>query len=166
MLTAEAWRDAVAQAKTEGFTWFDVLTAHDNVGRSNEIIVTLRLINRSTGESRQIEVAVDRDAPVLDDISDLFAGAAWGQRYVHDCYGVTFSGADLRPLLIHDGNAPLRKEFILGARAVIESPASGDRRGQAAGVPDPAVWGRRDPSLPPPSAQEIIGGSGSRRRRR
>ena len=166
MLGAEAWRDAAVQAKTEGFTWFDVVTAYDNVGRSNEIIVSLRLLNRSTGESRQIEVAVDRDAPVLDDISDLFAGAAWGQRYVHDCYGVRFSGADLRPLLIHDGNAPLRKEFVLGARAVTPLPVSGDRRGQAAGVPDPAVWGQRDPGLLPPSAEDIVGGSGSRKRRR
>lgn len=166
MLGADAWRDAVAQAKADGFTWFDVLTAYDNVGRTNEIVVLLRLLNRDSGQTREIVVGVDRDRPVLDDISDLFAGAAWGQRYVHDCYGVQFPGADLRPLLIHDGTTPLRKEFVLGARAVIPSPASDERRGQAAGVPDPAVWGNRDPGLPPPTAEDIVGASGSRRRRR
>lgn len=166
MLTTEQWRPAIEQAMESGFTWYNALTAYDNAGRSSEIVVTLHLMNRTAGQRCELSTATDRDAPELPDISDLFAGAAWGQRYVHDCYRVRFLGADLRPLLIHERTAPLRKDFVLGARAVTPFPAEGDRRGQNAGVPDPSVWGDRDPNLPAPSADEIVGAARFRRRRR
>ena len=164
MVEPDGWRAAVTAAKGAGYTWFELLTAQDDLGRSNNIIVTLLLRNASQGTTT-LQVAVGRDNPELDRIDDLFAGAGWGQRYVHDFYGVRFRGADLSPLLNHDGGAPLRKDAVLGARAVTPNPSADPRRGVVAGVPDPKVWGDRDPSLPPPTAEELIAQPGRRRRR-
>lgn len=164
MVEPEGWREAVAEAKASGYTWFELLTAHDDLGRSNQIIVTL-LLRDASQDQLTLDVGVDRDSPELDPIDDLFAGAAWGQRYVHDFYGVRFPGADLSPLLNHDGGAPLRKDAVLGARAVTPNPSADPRRGVVAGVPDPEVWGDRDPNLPPPRPEELISQPGRRRRR-
>lgn len=165
MLDAGQWYAAVADAKLAGFTWFELLTAYDDLGRSDQLIVVLRLRDAAGRDATELTVGLDREAAELPDISDLFGGASWGQRYVHDFYGVTFTGADLRPLLNHDGGAPLRKDVILGARAVTPFPAADQRRGTVAGVPDPAVWGDRDPALPPATPQELLAQSSRRRRR-
>lgn len=160
------WADDVASAQRDGFTYYDLLTAHDDIGRTGTIVVTLRLRNPGSGEVTTLVTAVPRDEARLPDIAALFPGAAWGQRYVHDFYGVRFDGADLRPLLNHDGGAPLRKDFVLAARAVVPYPADDDRRGQPPGVPAPEVWGDRDPTLAPATPDEIVSSATTRTRRR
>lgn len=165
MFEPEGWVKAIVDALARGFIWYDLLGAYDDLGRSDAIIVTLRLRNPTTGQVIELQVGVDRDLAELPDISDLLPGARWGQRYVHDFYGVRFIGADLRPLLNHEGGAPLRKDFVLGARVVAAPSVPDGRKGPIPGIPEPWIWGDRDPELPPPTPAEIIG-SGSRRRRR
>jgi NADH-quinone oxidoreductase subunit C len=86
---------------------------------------------------------------------------------------VQFSGhPNLVPLLLPDGfeGNPLRKEFVLAARAAktwpgAKEPGESDRDTAAAparrrmlppGVPDPQTWGPRPPAAPdsPDSASE------------
>lgn len=116
LFAPDDWLDAVTTARDDGFTWYDLLTAHDDLGRSGDIVVTLVLRDADRTQLHFI-THLTRDDAVLPDISDIFAGASWGQRYVHEFYGVRFEGADLRPLLNHAGGAPLRKDVVLPAHA-------------------------------------------------
>lgn len=96
-------------------------------------------------------------------LTRVFGGAAWHERETHEMFGIDFDGFDdgtglgLRPLLLPDGfeGTPLRKSFVLAARAVKPWPgakepgeghesarAPGRRRVQAPGVPGPE-WGPR-----------------------
>lgn len=113
---------------------------------------------------------------VLASATRLFAGAAWHERETHEMFGVDFTGFDdgtgagLRPLLLPDGfeGTPLRKSFVLAARAVKPWPGAkepGESGSGAAsparrkllppGVPD-AAWGPRDPGPRDPGPREPV----------
>jgi NADH-quinone oxidoreductase subunit C len=109
--------------------------------------------------------------PALPSLTALWPGVAWHERETHEMFGVAFLGFDdrsglgLRPLLLPDGfeGTPLRKSFVLAARAVkawpgAKEPGESDthaapsrRKTLPAGVPDPATWGPRRPSAEPPA---------------
>lgn len=174
------FHDEVAAAKAAGFTWFEWLDCVDEIGRSDEFRIVARLVNRATGESRQLETRIPRDRPQVASIADLYAGAAWAERELTDLFGVEFVGGDSRPLLIQRrfGAHPLRKDVVLGARAAVSWPGAKEpgesaaapsrRRMVPPGVPDAAVWGDRDPAAGEPDAAEVaasaIGGRVRRRR--
>jgi NADH-quinone oxidoreductase subunit C len=113
--------------------------------------------------------------PRLASATALWRGAAWHERETWEMFGVAFdafedgSGHGLRPLLLPDGfeGTPLRKSFVLAARAAKAWPGakepgeSGEGRASPSrrkllppGVPDPATWG---PHRPAPA-----GGSGDK----
>jgi NADH-quinone oxidoreductase subunit C len=185
------WASAVSGIRDEGYRWFDWLDCVDEIGRANEFRLVLQLLDRATGASRRLETRLDRDRPEVATLSELYAGAGWAEREIHDLFGVTFLGGDGTPLLLDQryGGHPLRKEEVLGARAAMSWPGAkepgesdadlgvggGARGGRAPsrrrmvppGVPDPAVWGDRDPSAPPATAEEIAASAqGGRVRRR
>src|SRR3954462_5971079 len=108
--------------------------------------------------------------PRLASLTSVWPGAAWHERETFEMFGVTFDGFDdgsghwLRPLLLPDGfeGTPLRKAFVLAARATkpwrgatgpgepAPPPAPpGRRKTLPPGVPDPAVWGPREPGVEP-----------------
>ena len=124
---------------------------------------------------------VPRENPTLDSIGDLFAGAGWHERESAELFGIEFIGGDRRRLLLGADieGAPLRKDEVLAARTVEvwpgakepgETDASPSRRRMVPpGVPDPDIWGDRDPASPEPSPAEVaesaIGGRVRRRTR-
>ena len=168
---AEDWRERAARARADGYTFLANLTAVDEVGRSDDIRVLLVLERPDDGARMTIDSLTPRGAPRLPDISDLFPGAAWLQRQVHDFFGVEFDGADLRPLIHHGGGAPLRKDVLLAARQEHVWPgalepgesdaAPGRRKLVPPGVPDPAVLA--DPDSTP--ADVALSATGARVRR-
>jgi NADH-quinone oxidoreductase subunit C len=100
----------------------------------------------------------------LDSLTTVWPGAAWHERETFEMFGVAFEGFDdgsghwLRPLLLPDGfeGTPLRKSFVLAARASKPWPgakepgesdahtaAPGRRKTLPPGVPDPGSWGPR-----------------------
>lgn len=168
---AESWRAAVEQARAQGFSFLANLTAVDEVGKGNHIRVLLQLERPSDGARTQIDALADRDDPHLADIADLYPGAAWLQRQVHDLFGVTFDGGDNRPLIHHGGGAPMRKDVLLeqrqtahwpGALEPGESDSSPSRRKIVPpGVPDPAVLA--DPGAT--AADVALSATGARVRR-
>ena len=100
---------------------------------------------------------------VLPSLTALWPGVAWHERETFEMFGLRFSGFDdgsgleLRPLLLPDGfeGTPLRKSFVLAARAAKAWPGAKDpadsggkapsrRKIQPPGVPDPS-WGPREP---------------------
>lgn len=167
----EQWRERVEAAVAEGFIFLDNLTAVDEVGVSDHIRVVLWLERPSDGERRVVDALTPRDQAQLPTIADLFPGAAWLQRQVHDFFGVEFDGADNRPLIYHGGGAPLRKDVLLAARQEQhwpgalepgESDAAPSRRKIVPpGVPDPAVLA--DPEAT--AAEIALSATGSRVRR-
>lgn len=190
-ISSDHWAAAVSAARDVGYLWFDWLDCVDEIGRADEFRLVLQLLNRSTGATRRLETRIDRDRPELATLSELYAGAAWAEREIHDLFGVTFLGGDGTPLLLERryGGHPLRKEEVLGARAAMSWPGTkepgesdadlgvggGARGGRAPsrrrmvppGVPDPAVWGDRDPAAAPVTADEIAASAqGGRVRRR
>lgn len=170
------WVDAAASVFGDASYAFDWLSACDEIGVSDELRVVVRF-DRADGSGVRIETRIPRGDARLPSLRPLIAGVTWHERETSELYGITFSGGDTRPLLIpapgqpgHPGGFPLRKDFVLGSRAVTPWPADSGgaedaRRRQAPpGVPDPAVWGSRPGDAGPPDPAEVIGGGGRRRR--
>lgn len=176
MVAPGDWLASLGAARDEGYTWFDHLGCVDEIGRTPEFRIFCSLLNWDAGPAGlRLETLVPRDEPVLASASGLFGGASWCEREAHDFFGVHFSGGDDRPILVHEvGHHPLRKDAVLGARVALPWPgaeedgaAAGRRRMAPPGVPDPAVWGARDPDAATPGAEEIAASAvGGRVRRR
>lgn len=169
---ASVWIDALTFARDElGCSFFDWLTGVDELDEGFSIVVHLW----SPAERHHVllRTRVTRDAPVLPSATAIFRGANWHERETYEMFGVQFSGhPNLVPLLLPDGfeGNPLRKEFVLAARAAktwpgAKEPGESDRDTAAAparrrmlppGVPDPQTWGPRPPAAPdsPDSASE------------
>jgi len=109
-----------------------------------------------------LRTRVPRDQARLATATGVFRGASWHERETYEMFGIAFDGhPHLVPLLLpeeFDGH-PLRKEFVLAARAAKPWPgakepgeseheaarAPGRRRTVPPGVPDPQTWGPRPP---------------------
>lgn len=176
------WVRTAESLRAEGFAYFDWLGCVDDIGQRDTFTVLLRL-ERLAPEAAVawVRTTVPRDEPVLPSLRTVFAGASWHEREAAELFGVEFSGGDPRRLLLGPEftGAPLRKDAVLAARTAVgwpgakepgESDASPSRRRMVPpGVPDPAVWGDRDPADPAAEASVVaesaVGGRVRRRRR-
>lgn len=192
-VAAAEWVDAVSAALAEGFTWFDSLHAVDEFGRPQPGVdehfrVLCRLVR--WGEEGpaclQLHTHVPRGNPALDSLGEIIPGATWHEREAHDFFGITFTGGDDRPLLLHQAEGvaeplrPLRKDAVLAARVTRPWPGARDpeadpgagraqasrRRMAPAGVPDPDLWGDRAEGDPAPADEVVQALQGGRVRRR
>jgi NADH-quinone oxidoreductase subunit C len=124
------WAEALSAARTEGFDFFDWLTAVDQTDapESPGFDLVCHLMNSSTGPGELgrvlLRTRVTTGHPAAS-ATVLWAGAAWHERETHEMFGIDFEGFDdgtglgLRPLLLPNGfeGTPLRKSFVLAARA-------------------------------------------------
>ena len=169
-LPPAVWVDALTAARDElGFTYFDWLTAVDQTDLADDpgfdVVVHLWSVERH--EHLLLRTRVPAVAPSLDTATGVFAGASWHERETHEMFGLDFAGhPNLVPLLLPDGfeGNPLRKDFVLAARAAkawpgAKEPGESDeggppsrRKTRPPGVPDPDVWGPR-PSGPTPELE-------------
>jgi NADH-quinone oxidoreductase subunit C len=122
------------------------------------------LAARRTGavEHVLVRTALDREAPAVASVAEVFAGARWHERETHEMFGIGFTDAAghalaMEPLLLADEfeGHPLRKEFVLASRVAqvwpgAKEPGESDaslrssrsrRKARPPGVPDPADWG-------------------------
>jgi NADH-quinone oxidoreductase subunit C len=165
------WHDALAWARDDlGLDFFDWLSAVDEPDADPpavDVVVhvasSVALPDRGGVPRLLLRTRVPTAALQLASVTDLWPGAAWHERETHEMFGVDFSGFEdgtglgLRPLLLPDGfvGTPLRKEFVLAARASkpwpgAKEPGESDsgtspsrRKMLPPGVPD-ATWGPRD----------------------
>jgi NADH-quinone oxidoreductase subunit C len=144
----EAWPVVVTRVRDGlGLTFFDLLTAVDELDAGFDVV--LRLWSPSRREGLLLRTRCPRDDARVPTLSALFAGAAWHERHVGEMFGIAFDGhPGLTPLLLPDGFAgfPLRKEFLLADRTAkawpgAKEPGESDR--------DLAAAPRRRKSLPP-----------------
>lgn len=180
------WRTAVAAAKADGYDYFDWLGAVDQIGRSNEFEVLVRLLDLDQDRAVMLRTTIPRDTPTLASIADIFAGAGWHERESGELFAIEFTGGDPRRLLLSEDyvGAPLRKDAVLAARAGVDWPGAKEpgggvlssskgapsrRRMVPPGVPEPEIWGDRDLEAgeadPEEVAESAVGGRVRRRRR-
>ena len=98
---AHGYRYYVLGTATEQETTFEVLHAVRNLEGNDTIFV---------------KVAVPKEAPEVDSIAFVYAGAEWQEREIYDLFGVTFKAhPDLRRILMPDEypGHPLRKNFAM-----------------------------------------------------
>ncbi len=136
-------------------TFFDWLSAVDE-GDATGFSVFCHLYDPKSHAHLLARTTLQANDPSLATATGIFRGAAWHERETHEMFGIDFPGhAHLAPLLLSDEfvGHPLRKDFMLAARASKPWPGakepgeSGDgapsrRRMQPPGVPDPS-WGPR-----------------------
>jgi NADH-quinone oxidoreductase subunit C len=126
-LPREDWVAGVTAVRDGlGATFFDVLTAVDELERGFQVI--LRLWSPAERAGVVLRTACPRDDAQVPSLTGVFAGAAWHERSTAEMFGIAFPGhPDLAPLLLPDGfdGAPLRKEFVLAAREA--KPWPGDK---------------------------------------
>ncbi|EAQ00264.1 putative NADH dehydrogenase [Janibacter sp. HTCC2649] len=164
------WHEAVAAAQATGFTFFDWLSAvdrtYDDAAPGYGLVLRALDISHETDgrgiRAIRLTTRVAEGAAIVS-VTDVYAGAAWHERETHEMFGVEFTGFDdgsgsgMRPLLLPEGfeGTPLRKSFVLAARASKQWPGGKEpgeghdsakspsrRRVQAPGVPGPD-WGPR-----------------------
>lgn len=163
----DRWRQAAQDARAEGWTFFDWLDGTDDLGRADTVTVVCQLRRHGPGtlETLRLRTSVARAAGVLPSLAEVFPGAGWAEREAGEGFAVVFEGGDPRRLLLNPEipAGPLRKDRPLAARAVVDWPgaepgqARTRRRQVPPAVPDPAVWGNRDPEAGPASAEDIAG---------
>ena len=174
VVEAASWHDEVAALKAEGHTFFDWLSAVDEHPEGFRLVLHVARLPGSgagtgSGDGTTLEhlllvTYLDREAPTVESIADVYAGAAWHERETHEMFGLTFVRAgepvDDEPLLLPDGfeGHPLRKEFVLASRVAKAWPgakepgesdaesarAPGRRRVKPPGVPDDWLQDGRD----------------------
>jgi NADH-quinone oxidoreductase subunit C len=159
----ESWVDALTVARDElGYGYFDFLTAVDQLDADPDpgFDVVVHLWSLTDHAHLLVRTRVPVAEPALATATGVFAGASWHERETFEMFGLDFVGhPHLVPLLLPDGfeGNPLRKDFVLAARAAKAGPGAkepgesdgdahsspGRRKTRPPGVPDPEVWGPR-----------------------
>ncbi|MEO8329542.1 MAG: NADH-quinone oxidoreductase subunit C [Candidatus Nanopelagicales bacterium] len=163
-VASEQWIAALMTARdTLSLDYFDWLSAVDE--RDDGCAIVVHLYNPAGHTRLLLRTLLDALQPHVASATEVFRGAAWHERETHEMFGVDFVGhPHLVPLLLPDGfeGHPLRKEFVLAARAAKPWPGAKDpgesdhdaapsrrRRTLPPGVPDPDTWGPRTPDGSP-----------------
>ena len=132
MVTAEVsaarWVETVQAARDElGLDLFDLLTVVDQLPGGFEVVV--RLWSVAGKWAVVLRTSLPRDAPVVDSLVTVYAGAAWHERHAAEMFGVRFTGhPDLAPLLLGPASpaTPLRKDVPLTRRGERPWPGAQD----------------------------------------
>ncbi len=105
---------SLAYLKSIGFTQLSILTCIDLIA-NNEFQLIYILNNWELGLFVIVRTIIPRDNPAFVTIINIFPGAKYYEREVHEFFGVTFEGNDSysKPLLLEiwDDIPPLRKDF-------------------------------------------------------
>ncbi|MGH8870079.1 MAG: NADH-quinone oxidoreductase subunit C, partial [Actinomycetes bacterium] len=123
---AASWVPALLAARDEaGCTFFDWLSAVDELDEGFSVVAHLWSPERRY--HLLVRTRVPRDAPRLASATEVFRGASWHERETFEMFGIGFEGHhNLVPLLLPEGfeGHPLRKEFVLAARAAKPWPGA------------------------------------------
>jgi NADH-quinone oxidoreductase subunit C len=163
-VSVEQWVATLTVARDEwGLSFFDWLSAVDE--QEDGFRIVAHLYDTTTHRRLLLRTLVPEQTPSVPTATSVFRGAAWHERETHEMFGIDFPGHPyLIPLLLPDGfeGHPLKKEFVLAARAAKPWPGAKDpgesdsdvvptrRKKQPPGVPDPDSWGPRSPDQAAP----------------
>jgi NADH-quinone oxidoreductase subunit C len=120
------WSDALAVLCAAGATYFDFLTAYDELELGFAVVA--HVSTPDAADHLLLRTRVSRDAAALASVADVYRGAGWHERETHEMFGIDFVGNDaLDPLLLKADGAvhPLRKDSFLAARQ--DTPWPGEK---------------------------------------
>ena len=113
-LPAASLLDALRTLRdVHGYRYYVLGTGIDREA-SFEVVHAVR--NLDSGDTLFVKVTVPKDAPEVDSIAFVYAGAEWQEREIWDLLGVSFKGhPDPRRILMPDEypGHPLRKSFAM-----------------------------------------------------
>jgi NADH-quinone oxidoreductase subunit C len=114
------WVGAARSARDDlGATWFDTFTVIDEADGRFTVLVHLRR-HRPAALVIALRTSTALDHARIPSLASVFAGAAWHEREQAEMFGLLIDGLpDARRLLLSEdfAGAPLRKDFVLAARA-------------------------------------------------
>lgn len=139
-VTPEEWGSSARALHDSGARYLDMLTAAEAADGTLDVIAHIVAIGGGPGIVQRYLLATVLPAGNwrVDSIADVFPGAVWHEREMAEMFGVrVLDAADLRPLLLPEPTAPLRKDNPLVARMETPWPGSeaGSRR-RPLGVPE------------------------------
>ncbi|MDP9443814.1 MAG: NADH-quinone oxidoreductase subunit C, partial [Actinomycetota bacterium] len=125
----DAWLTSVTTARdTLGCTFFDWLSAVDELAEGFRVVCHVAAPDRGTVEHLLLRTRVPRQAPELASITSVYAGAGWHERETAEMFGITFIGGRPAPphLLLPEEfeGHPLRKDFVLASRVAKPWPGA------------------------------------------
>lgn len=110
----EAIHNSLAYLRQKGFTQLSIVTCIDWI-KDAELELVYVLFSWTEGLHVQLRARVDRENPVMVTATDIFPGAQYYEREVHEFFGVDFPGNEdaAKPLFLEiwDDIPPLRKDF-------------------------------------------------------
>lgn len=100
--------------KSIGYTQMSLLTCIDLIEESKFELVYI-LLNWNNGVHIQVRAKISRENPVFRTITNIFPGAQYYERDVHEFFGVEFVGNEMSYkhlfLEMWDDIPPMRKDF-------------------------------------------------------
>lgn len=124
----ERWVEAATTARDDealACSYFDMLCGVDEGDAGFGVVA--HLWSPAHHHRLLLRTVCPRDEPIVPSLTGVFRGANWHEREAAEMYGITFAGhPNLVPLLLPDGFGahPMRKEFLLAARAVKAWPGA------------------------------------------
>jgi NADH-quinone oxidoreductase subunit C len=147
-----SWVEAATRARDSGLTFFDWLSAVDELDAGFRVV--LHLADLTTRQHLLLRTLIPREDARVDSLAAVFAGAAWHERETAEMFGIDFAGhPGLSPLLLPEGfeGNPLRKEFLLQARQDKPWPGAKDPGESDADLASPRRKRRNTPPGVPSS---------------
>jgi NADH-quinone oxidoreductase subunit C len=106
----------------EGYTFLASLHGVDYYPDEPRLGVLYELLDMHRVDRISVKARVSSDAPAIDSVFELFAGAEFPEREVYDMFGVVFAGhPDLRRILMPEDyeGFPQRRDFPVGGEPVL-----------------------------------------------
>jgi NADH-quinone oxidoreductase subunit C len=106
----------------QGYTFLASLHGVDYYPHEPRLGVLYELLDMDRIDRISVKARVATDAPEIDSVVELFAGADFPEREVYDMFGVVFKGhPDLRRILMPEDyeGYPQRRDFPVGGEPVL-----------------------------------------------
>jgi len=126
-----AWRveaagiaDAARRLRAAGFDYLLFMTAVDRPADA-KFEVTYLISRYDDGRQLALVADIPREAPQIDTVSGVWAGANWHERETFDMFGIVFRGHPfLRRILLDEDwpGHPLRKDYVDTLHDVVKRP--------------------------------------------
>jgi NADH-quinone oxidoreductase subunit C len=116
--------EAVRRLRDAGFDYLLFVTAVDRPAEGRfELLYAFT--SYAGGRHGALVAEIPREAPAIDSVSGVFAGADWHERETYDLFGITFRNHPfLRRILLDEDwpGHPLRKDYVDTLHDVVKRP--------------------------------------------
>jgi len=114
----------VDRLRASGFDYLLFMTAVDRPAETR-LEVTYLITRFDDGRQLALVADIPREAPEIDTVSGIWAGADWHERETFDMFGIVFRGHPfLRRILLDEDwpGHPLRKDYVDTLHDVVKRP--------------------------------------------